>query len=274
MRNILDFLSQRAEGSKQRLQDRFLRGKWSDGGEIYKKVCICVTCSIELVLGYFCQDLLAHYGCVNAVEFSDDGDLMVTGGDDKRVLLWSLDRAITSQSGGYKPVTMTGQHESNIFCLDFDGDNSMLFSGGNDASVIVHDVNTTKPLEFFRHEEPVYGLSVCPVNSDLFLTACSDGRVLQYDLRQRRKEEPVLLAGYSHAFHAVQYNPCEPRLVVTSNQKMGLGLWDVRKPGTLVLGYGGAGGVTQTSMYVRWNSRGDRILGLRRRSSLRLLLCL
>ena len=192
---------------------------------------------------------------------------MVTGGDDKRVLLWSLDRAITSQSGGYKPVTMTGQHESNIFCLDFDGDNSKLFSGGNDASVIVHDVNTTKPLEFFRHEEPVYGLSVCPVNSDLFLTACSDGRVLQYDLRQRRKEEPVLLAGYSHAFHAVQYNPCEPRLVVTSNQKMGLGLWDVRKPGTLVLGYGGAGGVTQTSMYVRWNSRGDRILGLRRRLS-------
>ena len=215
----------------------------------------------------FPQDLLAHYGCVNAVEFSHDGDLMVSGGDDKRVLLWSLDRAITSRSGEYQPVVMRGQHESNIFCLDFDWDSSKLYSGGNDASVLVHDVTTTQTVEFFRHEEPVYGLSVCPVNSNVFLSACSDGRVLQYDLRQRPEEEPLLLAGYSHAFHAAQYNPCEPRLVVTSNQKMGLGLWDVRKPGSLVLGYGGVGGVSQTSMYVRWNCRGDRILGLRRRLS-------
>ena len=191
---------------------------------------------------------------------------MVSGGDDRRVLLWNVDRAIMSD-GRYQPTTMTGEHESNIFCLDFDWENRKVFSGGNDASVIVHDLETSKPLEFYRHEEPVYGLSVNPLNSNIFLTACSDGRVLLYDLRQKPGEEPLLLAGYSHAFHAAQFNPCEPRLVVTSNQKMGLGLWDVRRPGSLVLGYGGAGGVTQTSMYVRWNQRGDRILGLRRRLS-------
>ena len=214
----------------------------------------------------YLQDLLAHYGCVNAVEFSDDGDLMVTGGDDRRVLLWNVDRA-TMSDGRYQPTRMTGEHESNIFCLHMDREKTKVFSGGNDASVIVHDLVTTKPLEFYRHEEPVYGLSVNPLNSNIFLTACSDGRVLLYDLRQKPGEEPLLLAGYSHAFHAAQFNPCEPRLVVTSNQKMGLGLWDVRRPGTLVLGYGGAGGVTETSMYVRWNMRGDRILGLRRRLS-------
>ena len=73
---------------------------------------------------------------------------------------------------------------------------------GNDAVVIVHDVETTKPLDVFRHEEPVYGLSVHPTNSNIFLTACSDGRVLLFDLRQRPGEDPVMLAGYSHAFHA------------------------------------------------------------------------
>ena len=212
------------------------------------------------------QDLLAHYGCVNAVEFSHDGDLMVSGGDDRRVLLWNVDRA-TMSDGRYQPARMRGEHESNIFCLDMDWENTKVFSGGNDASVIVHDLVTSKPLEFYRHEEPVYGLSVNPVNNNIFLTACSDGRVLLYDLRQKPGEEPLLLAGYSNAFHAAQFNPCEPRLVVTSNQKMGLGLWDVRKPGTLVLGYGGVGGLAQTSMYVRWNNRGDRILGLRRRLS-------
>ena len=130
--------------------------------------------------------------------------------------------------------------------------------------VIVHDVETTKPIDVFRHEEPVYGLSVHPTNNNLFLTACSDGRVLLFDLRQRPGEDPVMLAGYSHAFHAVQFNPVEARLVVTANEKHGIGLWDVRKPEKLVLEYGRAG---QTSMYVRWNMRGDRILGLRRRLS-------
>lgn len=199
------------------------------------------------------QDLLAHYGCVNAVEFSEDGDLMVSGGDDKRVLCWEVDRAITppGRPVTYQPIVMTAEHESNIFCLGFDERKTKIYSGGNDAVVIVHDLETAKPLDVFRHEEPVYGLSVHPSNSNIFLTACSDGRVMLFDLRARPGEEPVMLAGYSHAFHAVQFNPVEPRLVVTANQRHGVGLWDVRKPGRLVLEYGRIGGNQQTSMYVR-----------------------
>ena len=59
-----------------------------------------------------------------------------------------------------------------------------IYSGGNDSVAIVHDLETSKPLDVFRHEEPVYGLSVHPSNSNIFLTACSDGRVLMFDLRQ------------------------------------------------------------------------------------------
>ena len=106
-------------------------------------------------------------------------------------------------------------------------------------------------------------LSVHPDDANLLLTACSDGRVMLYDLRAGPGEEPLMLAGYSHAFHAVQFNPAAPRLVVTANQRHGVGLWDVRRPGKLVLEYGAVGGRQQTSMYVRWNRRGDSILGLR-----------
>ena len=201
---------------------------------------------------------------MNAVEFSEDGDLMVSGGDDKRVLCWQLDRAVTATTAGYQPAVMTAEHESNIFCLGFDRAKTRIFSGGNDAVVIVHDAETRRPVDVFRHEEPVYGLSVHPDNGNLLLTACSDGRVMLYDLRAGPGEEPLMLAGYSHAFHAVQFNPVAPRLVVTANQRHGVGLWDVRRPGKLVLEYGAVGGRQQTSMYVRWNRRGDSILGLRR----------
>ena len=187
------------------------------------------------------------------MEFSEDGDLMVSGGDDKRVLCWDVDKAVTppGRPATYQPTVMTAEHESNIFCLGFDERKTKIYSGGNDAVVIVHDLETTKPLDVFRHEEPVYGLSVHPSNSNIFLTACSDGRVMLFDLRARSGEEPVMLAGYSHAFHAAQFNPVEPRLVVTANQRHGVGLWDVRKPERIVLEYGRIGGNQQTSMYVR-----------------------
>lgn len=45
---------------------------------------------------FFFKDLYAHFGCVNSVEFSNDGRFMVSGGDDKRVLLWDFWKAISS----------------------------------------------------------------------------------------------------------------------------------------------------------------------------------
>ena len=78
--------------------------------------------------------------------------------------------------------------------------------------------------------------------------------------------------------------------MVTSNDKHGVGLWDVRMPDRCVLQYGSLGGrqqvggsryiytsvsactstctcssEPQASMYASWNCRGDKILGLRRR---------
>ena len=33
------------------------------------------------------RDLVGHFGCVNAVEFSTDGTTLASGGDDKRLLV-------------------------------------------------------------------------------------------------------------------------------------------------------------------------------------------
>jgi hypothetical protein len=37
---------------------------------------------------------------------------------------------------------MKGQHNSNIFTLEFDNEDQKIFSGGNDHQVIVHDIKT------------------------------------------------------------------------------------------------------------------------------------
>lgn len=53
--------------------------------------------------------------------------VLSSGGDDRRVLLWHMEKAIHARS---KPVKLKGEHLSNIFCLAFDSTNKKVFSGG------------------------------------------------------------------------------------------------------------------------------------------------
>eukprot|EP00088_Acartia_fossae_P028888 TRINITY_DN2969_c0_g1_i1.p1 TRINITY_DN2969_c0_g1~~TRINITY_DN2969_c0_g1_i1.p1 ORF type:complete len:951 (-),score=207.47 TRINITY_DN2969_c0_g1_i1:858-3710(-) len=206
---------------------------------------------------FFSYDLISHYGCVNAIEFSHDGAWLVSGGDDRRVLLWNLEEALEGK--GHKRC-MAAEHRSNIFCLDTDKSLSKIYSGGNDEQVIVHDSLTGELVDCFQHEEAVNGLSVHPAQPQLFLTAGSDGRLLMYDMRQPAKSEAIMLAGFSYGFHSVQFNPWEARLVVGANQKFGIGLYDVRKPKSTVMRY-----MSRSSMHARFNSSGTKIVGLRKR---------
>lgn len=204
------------------------------------------------------KNFLAHYGCVNAIEFLNGGQFLASGGDDRRVLLWNVHEAL---QGVGSPHAMRAQHVSNIFCLGYDSKNTKLFSAGNDDQVIVHDLKTGDPVDFFLYEQPIYGLSVDPCNDDVFVCACDDGAVLLYDIRAPAGTEPFLLARSVTAFHGVMYNPVESRLIATANAKDGACLWDTRKPREPLLKYG----FPHSCMSVRWNSTGTQILALRRR---------
>ncbi|KAG8179420.1 hypothetical protein JTE90_026320 [Oedothorax gibbosus] len=208
----------------------------------------------------YSKDLFAHYGCVNAIEFSNNGEWLVSGGDDKRVLIWNIDRTL---SNSRQPKVMKGEHHSNIFCLGFSYSNAKLFSAGNDEQVILHDVATSEAADVFLHDEAVYGLSVDPFNEDVFASACDDGRILIWDTRSTLAE-PFVLDTCSSAYHAVMYNPVEPKFLATANAKDGVCLWDIRKPKQHYIKYGPTL-LSQSAMSVRFNSTGTHLLALRRR---------
>ncbi|XP_006798641.1 DDB1- and CUL4-associated factor 5 [Neolamprologus brichardi] len=244
MRSSLGFLSRRELTGQPLLKEEFQRRRLAGCTSLYKK------------------DMLGHFGCVNAIEFSNNGgEWLVSGGDDRRVLLWHMEKAIHSRS---KPVKLKGEHLSNIFCLAFDSTNKKVFSGGNDEQVILHDVERRETLNVFLHIDAVYSLSVSPVNDNVFASSSDDGRVLIWDTREPPHGEPFCLASYPSAFHSVMFNPVEPRLLATANSKEGVGLWDIRKPRSSLLRYGGSMSL-QSAMSVRFNSTGTQLLALRRR---------
>ncbi|XP_077092627.1 DDB1- and CUL4-associated factor 5 [Siphateles boraxobius] len=244
MRSAVGFLSRRTIGGQPKLKDEFQRRRLAGCNSLFKK------------------DMLGHFGCVNAIEFSNNGgQWLVSGGDDRRVLLWHMEKAIHSRA---KPIKLKGEHLSNIFCLAFDSSNKRVFSGGNDEQVILHDVERGETLNVFLHDDAVYGLSVSPVNDNVFASSSDDGRVLIWDTREPPHGEPFCLANYPSAFHSVMFNPVEPRLLATANSKEGVGLWDIRKPRSSLLRYGGSLSL-QSAMSVRFNSTGTQLLALRRR---------
>ncbi|XP_076156745.1 DDB1- and CUL4-associated factor 5 [Alosa pseudoharengus] len=244
MRSSVGFLSRRKITGHTFMKEEFQRRRLGGCTSLYKK------------------DLLGHFGCVNAIEFSNNGgEWLVSGGDDRRVLLWHMEKAIHSRT---KPLKLKGEHLSNIFCLAFDSTNRKVFSGGNDEQVILHDVERGETLNVFLHDDAVYGLSVSPVNDNVFASSADDGRVLIWDTREPPHGEPFCLASYTSAFHSVMFNPAEPRLLATANSKEGVGLWDIRKPRSSLLRYGGSLSL-QSAMSVRFNSTGTQLLALRRR---------
>ncbi|CAN9501976.1 unnamed protein product [Ophioblennius macclurei] len=244
MRSAVGFLSRRELSGQPLMKEDFQRRRLAGCTSLYKK------------------DMLGHFGCVNAIEFSNNGgEWLVSGGDDRRVLLWHMEKAIHSRS---KPVKLKGEHLSNIFCLAFDSTNKKVFSGGNDEQVFLHDVERRETLNVFLHIDAVYSLSVSPVNDNVFASSSDDGRVLIWDTREPPHGEPFCLASYPSAFHSVMFNPVEPRLLATANSKEGVGLWDIRKPRSSLLRYGVSMSL-QSAMSVRFNSTGTQLLALRRR---------
>ncbi|XP_065081570.1 uncharacterized protein LOC135704072 [Ochlerotatus camptorhynchus] len=214
---------------------------------------------LRIARNLYKKDLVSHYGCVNAIEFSQEGQLLVSGGDDRRVLLWDVDKAILEKES---PISMNKQHLSNIFCLGIDGHNSRIFSGGNDDVVIVHDTKTRESVDVFLHSKPVYGLSIDPSNDSIFATAGEDGKILIFDLRDG--SDVMCVSRCRSPYHAVMHHPLDAGFIVTANAKEGASLWDLRAPKMPTIRFGGEN-AAQSCMSVRFNSLGTQVLALRRR---------
>ena len=54
------------------------------------------------------KKLEKHRGCVNTVSFNADGNILVSGSDDKRVILWDWET-------GHAKLSFQSGHDNNVF---------------------------------------------------------------------------------------------------------------------------------------------------------------
>ena len=84
------------------------------------------------------RELLGHTDYIGTMGFSEDGTLLVSGGTDKTVRLWSLNQGRRVNSS----CVMETKHERAVSCLAMSPDNNQIFSGGFDSKIYIHDVQT------------------------------------------------------------------------------------------------------------------------------------
>jgi WD and tetratricopeptide repeats protein 1 len=125
--------------------------------------------------------LSGHEGCVNCLEFSSKGNILVSGSDDLNICLWDPYR-------NKQTTKFQTHHRGNIFSVKFlpKSNENQVVTGAADHCLFSYDV--TKPeAPLFKcrcHQARIKRLACAPELPFTFFSSSEDGSVHQYDLRE------------------------------------------------------------------------------------------
>ncbi|KAJ4890522.1 Transducin/WD40 repeat-like superfamily protein [Raphanus sativus] len=140
--------------------------------------------------------LKGHEGCVNAVEFSSTGDILVSGSDDRQIMLWNL-------LNGTRTLTYPSGHCENVFqtkFLPFTDDRTIITSGADGqvrlGQILENGKVETKRLG--RHRGRVYKLALSPGDPNVFYSCAEDGFVQHFDIRTNSPTMVLYSSPFTH----------------------------------------------------------------------------
>ncbi|XP_022725452.1 DDB1- and CUL4-associated factor 8-like isoform X4 [Durio zibethinus] len=133
------------------------------------------------------KKLVKHQGCVNTVSFNSDGNILVSGSDDKRVIVWDWET-------GNSKLSFQSGHVSNVFqakIMPYTDDRSLVTCAA-DGQI---DLRTAAPTKLFTCSHiddsraympviPLNAIAIDPRNPNLFAVAGMDKYTRLYDIRK------------------------------------------------------------------------------------------
>ncbi|CAN1276334.1 DDB1- and CUL4-associated factor 8 [Linum perenne] len=182
-----------------------------------------------------CRKLEKHLGCVNTVSFNACGDILVSGSDDRQVVLWDW------ENGSVKLAFHSG-HQGNVFqakIMPFSGDHSIVTcaADGQVRHAQIRENGEVETEMLAKHQGRAHKLAVESGSPHIFYTCGEDGLVQHFDLRTRSATElfncPPLedRAAYMPVVHlnAIAIDPRNPNLFAVAGSDEYTRLYDIRK---------------------------------------------
>jgi WD40 repeat protein len=114
--------------------------------------------------------------CSVAIAFHPDGKSLVTGSEDKAIVVWDIDK-------GQPQKVLLGQNKP-IKALAISADGNWLASGSDEYPILLWNLNTGRRVgdAFNEHDMAVTSLWLSP-NGDMLVSTSKDGTAIVRDLR-------------------------------------------------------------------------------------------
>lgn len=163
------------------------------------------------------QPSLAHEGFVHALAITPDGKMLVSGGSDRSITLWSL--------SGQSLVKVIEAHSGEINVLAIDPGGRLLVSGGSDRSIrlwSLPDVALLRSIE--GHKSGVNSLAISP-DGRLLASGSSDATVKLWSLPQGDLQK-ILRDGNRSPVKSLAISP-DSSLLASGTNDATINLWSL-----------------------------------------------
>ncbi|KAJ7228607.1 WD40 repeat-like protein [Mycena pura] len=194
-----------------------------------------------------------HSGCVNALSWARDGELLLSGGDDRTVQIWRMDPAVPHEYPFVCRSVIATNHTANIFNVQMLPYSSNIVTVAGDGEVQVHGLGEiassgsaataqnsrhTCIHRFLCHENRVKR-AVSEDSPHLFLTVAEDKTVRQHDLRMPHECHygscPPPLLKLNFELSTLSLSPLTPFQFVVAGESAYGYLFDRRQAGRFLL---------------------------------------
>ena len=153
---------------------------------------------------------------IYAVAFHPDGNFVASGGADKKIHLWNLQKE--QQEFEWEA------HKGPVLSIAFSPNGNYIATGGGDDKVVIWNRNTRKPIHsLVKHTKDVRTVAFSPDGQ--YLASGSVDRNIQLWQVETGKHIAEINA-HTNEIASVSFNPKAPQLVSTSFDRT-IRLWDI-----------------------------------------------
>ena len=157
-----------------------------------------------------------HTAAVECVFYSPDGNYIVSGSDDKSLIIWD------AKTG--KKIRVLEGHTNLVSCLAYSPDGNYIVSGSVDKSLIIWDAKTGEKIKLLEgHTLPINCVAYSP-DGKYIVSGSADESLIIWDAKTG-EEIKILKSQHKNAVSCVAYSP-DGNYIVSGFEDESLVIWN------------------------------------------------